>query len=67
MKFLCEVKIMDTILHTQTYNNLRDICKELNLSYQQVADISAKRRNKFHENNFKYAPQITINKISNTV
>ena len=64
MKFFCEVKVMDTIILSETYDTLRDICKELNLTYQQVADISAKRRNKFHENKFKYAPRITINKIS---
>jgi hypothetical protein len=64
MKFFCEVKVMDTIIHSETYDTLRDICKELNLSYQQVADISCKRRNKFDDNKFKYAPKITINKIS---
>ena len=63
MKFHCVVKVMDNILHDQTYNKLSDICKDLTLSYQQVADISSNRRNKFGSNKFKFAPEITINKI----
>ena len=54
---------MDNIIHDQTYKALSEICKDLTLSYQQVADISSKRRNKFDSNKFKFAPQISIIKI----
>ena len=63
IRFECIVKIMDDIIHNQTYSKLGDICDDLNLSYQQVADISSNRRNKFGSNKFKFAPEITINKI----
>ena len=63
MKFRCVVRVMDNILHDQTYTALSEICKDLTLSYQQVADISSKRRNKFDSNKFKFAPQISIIKI----
>lgn len=64
MRFSCEISILENTIHSKIYNSLRDICDELNISYQQAADISANRRNKFHESKFKYAPQITIKKIS---
>ena len=56
------VKIGDHILHEQDYISLRDIAEELNLTYYQVADISAGRK-KF-KTNFKYQPEVHINKIS---
>jgi len=51
----------DTILHKEEYISLRDIAEELNLSYHQVADISAGRKKQ--NTNFKYQPIIEINKI----
>lgn len=59
------VSIGDTILHKEKYISLKDIAEELNLSYHQVADISAGRK-KFNTN-FKYQPIIEINKISELV
>tara|TARA_R110000772_G_scaffold99434_1_gene199331 strand:- start:560 stop:781 length:222 start_codon:yes stop_codon:yes gene_type:complete len=59
------VSIGDTILHKQEYISLRDIAEELNLSYHQVADISAGRKKQ--NTNFKYQPIIEINKISELV
>ena len=64
MKFNCEVKLMDDVIHSKTYNSLKEICVDLHLTYQQVADISSNRRNKFKQNKFKYSPSITIKKIS---
>lgn len=63
MKFSCEVKVLEQVIHQSIYNSLREICDDLNLSYQQVADISANRRNKFMSNKFKFAPTIKIKKI----
>lgn len=63
MKFLCEVLVRNQRIHYHTYNSLREICQDLNLTYYQVADISAKRRNKFDENKFKFAPKIIITKV----
>ena len=59
------VSIGDTILHKEEYISLRDIAEELNLSYHQVADISAGRKKQ--NTNFKYQPIIEINKISELV
>ena len=64
IRFECIVKIMDDIIHNQVYSKLGDICDDLHLSYQQVADISSNRKNKFESNKFKFAPRITIIKIS---
>ena len=63
MKFSVEIKVLNNLIHEQIYNSLREICDDLNLSYQQVADISSKRRNKFMENKFRFAPQIEIIKL----
>tara|TARA_R110000744_G_scaffold311474_1_gene418977 strand:- start:2416 stop:2637 length:222 start_codon:yes stop_codon:yes gene_type:complete len=59
------VSIGDTILHKEKYISLKDIAEELNLSYHQVADISAGRKKQ--NTNFKYQPIIEINKISELV
>jgi len=59
------VSIGDTILHKEEYISLKDIAQELNLSYHQVADISAGRKKQ--NTNFKYQPIIEINKISELV
>lgn len=58
------VKIGEQILHDKKYTCFREISEDLNLTYQQTADISINRPNKFLNNKFKYAPVITINKIS---
>jgi P2-related tail formation protein len=63
MKFSVKVKLADYIIHENTYNSLKEICDELELTYQQVADISAKRRNKYTQKSSKYSPVIEINKI----
>tara|TARA_R110000824_G_scaffold72923_1_gene185866 strand:+ start:386 stop:595 length:210 start_codon:yes stop_codon:yes gene_type:complete len=64
-RFLCVVSINDNELHKKEYKTLKDISDELNLTYQQVADLSVGRPNKFMNNKFKYSPIITIEKISN--
>ena len=63
MKFKCEVSLNVQILHDKTYKSLKDIGDDLQLTYQQVADISSDRRNKFRDSKFKYAPDIRIQKI----
>ena len=58
------VRIGEEAIHNQQYISLRDVAKDLNLSYQQVADLSVGRSKKFNSN-FKYQPKIEIKKISN--
>tara|TARA_R100000734_G_C3278121_1_gene72400 strand:- start:65 stop:298 length:234 start_codon:yes stop_codon:yes gene_type:complete len=41
---------------------LRDLAKELDMTYQQVADLSSRGQNKKYLR-FKYCPKIEINKI----
>jgi hypothetical protein len=42
---------------------LRDLAQELNMTYQQVADLSSRGQNKKYLR-FKYCPKIEINKIN---
>ena len=66
MKFHCKVVIDGIIHHDKTYNNLTEICKDLNLSYQQVADYSSRTRGahpKVRENKFKFYPNVSIIKL----
>tara|TARA_R100000654_G_scaffold6346_2_gene16710 strand:- start:10943 stop:11194 length:252 start_codon:yes stop_codon:yes gene_type:complete len=58
------VRIGEQIIHNKNYRCLKEIGEDLNLTYQQTADISTNRANKFLNNKFKYAPQISIKKIS---
>ena len=61
----CVVKIGDIIIHDQDYISLKDIADELDLTYHQVANISAGRYKE--KTNFKYQPRVSINKISDNV
>lgn len=58
------VRIGEQIIHNKNYRCLKEIGEDLNLTYQQTADISINRPNKFLNNKFKYAPEISIKKIS---
>jgi|TARA_Y100000310_G_C20595968_1_gene770521 hypothetical protein len=60
--YSCSVRIGEIILLKDRYTTLNEIAKDLNLTYQQVADISANRKSKF-VNQFKYQPKIEIEKI----
>ena len=51
------------ILHDKNYTTLREIANDLNLPYQQVADISIGRSKRF-KTSFKYQPRINIQKLS---
>lgn len=42
---------------------LRDLAKELDMSYQQVADLNSKKRGYKMYQRFKYSPKIEISKI----
>ena len=66
-RFVCCVLIAEQVLHKKEYKTLKDIAGDLNLTYQQVADLSTGRPNKFFNNQFKFAPTIKIEKISNQV
>jgi hypothetical protein len=57
------VRIGEDTIHNQEYISLSDVAQDLNLTYQQVADISVGRSKKFNSN-FKYQPKIEIKKIS---
>ena len=61
----CVVKIGDIIIHDQDYISLKDIATELDLTYYQVANISAGRYKE--KTNFKYQPRVSINKISDNI
>ena len=64
MKWNVLVQINEHLLHDKEYTCFKEIATDLNLSYQQVADISTNRNNKFMNNKFKYAPVIIIEKLS---
>ena len=61
----CVVKIGGLIIHNQDFISLKDIADELDLTYYQVANISAGRYKE--KTNFKYQPRVSINKISDNV
>ena len=61
--YSCLVIVGDYVLHQDEYISLRDIANALDLTYQQVADISSNRSNRF-QNGFKYQPTIQIKKLS---
>lgn len=63
-RFLCIVMLGQNCLHREEYRTLKEIGEDLNLTYQQVADLSVGRPNKFINNKFKYSPQIRIEKLS---
>lgn len=52
----------DTILHDTKYKTLGDAAKDLNLTYQQISDLSVGRSKKFMSD-FKYQPIIKVEKI----
>jgi len=56
------VKIGEDTIHEGDYISLRDVAEDLNLTYQQVADISVGRK-KFNSK-FKYQPKVEIKKKS---
>ena len=66
-RFSCVVSIGDTQLHHGEYKTLKEIAEDLQLTYQQVADISVGRFRKSDKNIFKYQPQIKIQKLSISV
>tara|TARA_R110002020_G_scaffold31785_1_gene98639 strand:+ start:748 stop:963 length:216 start_codon:yes stop_codon:yes gene_type:complete len=65
MKFNCCVYYDDYILLNKEFNNLQAVAEELGLTYNQVADISSKKKKKKDYRKFKYYPTIEINKIYN--
>ena len=46
-----------------TVETLRDLAKELDMTYQQVADLSSRKKQKKYQG-FKYMPKIEINRIN---
>lgn len=61
------VKIGEQVIHEDEYISLRDIAQDLNLSYQQVANLSCGRCKAFSPGQvagFKYNPQVEIKKLS---
>tara|TARA_R110000803_G_scaffold35001_2_gene76035 strand:- start:1341 stop:1568 length:228 start_codon:yes stop_codon:yes gene_type:complete len=63
LRYQVIVKVGDNLLHQKEYKCYKEICEDLCLSYQQVADIAVGRSKQFNKT-FKYSPQIDINKIS---
>ena len=65
-RWRCVGSIQDNGLHNKTYWWCKEICEELNLTYQQVSDIRINRKNKFRDNKFKFSPEIKIEKLIET-
>ena len=53
----------DIIIHECEYKNLKEIAEGLGLKYQQVADISSRCRKKKDYQQFKFYPEILIERI----
>ena len=51
------------ILMDKNYKGLKEMSKDLGLTYQQVADLSSRREKKKYQQ-FKYFPTIDITRIS---
>ena len=45
---------------------LKDLAQELDMTYQQVADLSSRGQNKKYLR-FKYSPKVEINKIKQNI
>jgi len=58
------VKIGEQVIHEHQYISLKDIADDLNLSYQQVANLSCGRCKVSNLSGFKYNPQVEIKKLS---
>jgi hypothetical protein len=56
------VRIGEDTIHDKQYISIKDIADDLNLTYQQVSDLSIGRSKRF-DSNFKYQPKIQIKKI----
>jgi hypothetical protein len=56
------VRIGEDTIHDKQYISIKDIAEDLNLTYQQVSDLSIGRSKRF-DSNFKYQPKIQIKKI----
>ena len=63
-RFTCIVSIGENQLHHGEYKTLKEIAEDLQLTYQQVADISVGRFRQSDNNKFKYQPIIKIEKLS---
>ena len=61
--FRCVVQLEDNIIHDKKYKTLQEISDELGLSYGMVADFSSGRKKHNKYNNFKYFPQVKIDRI----
>ena len=63
--FLCKIYYQDKdiIIHQCEYKNLKEIAEDLGLKYQQVADISSICIKKKNYQQFKYYPEILIERI----
>ena len=51
-------------LHNKDYKCLKEISEDLGLTYQQVADLSSRKEKKKYQQ-FKYFPEIKIEKLTN--
>ena len=65
LRYQVIVRVGDNLLHQKDYKCYKEISSDLCLTYQQIADIAIGRSKQF-QSNFKYSPQIVINKISSS-
>ena len=63
--FNCKItqQCNDCVLLYKDYDTLKDICKDLGLTYQQVADLSSRKEKKKYQE-FKYFPNIEITRVN---
>lgn len=50
-------------VHNKNYTTLKEVAKDLNLSYTRVADLNI-GRSKMCQGEFKFLPIVSINKIT---
>lgn len=61
--FNCKIDIDGKTIHDQNYKNLKEICEDLNLSYNQVAEYSSGRVKRRATNNFRFHPVVNISRV----
>ena len=63
--FQCKIYYEDPniVIMECVKKTLKELSQELGMSYQQVADISSKKRKRCDYQKFKYYPKIEIKKI----
>ena len=65
--FNCKIHLNGDLIHDVDYVTLKDISNDIGLSYNIIADISSQRKKNHAYKNFKYQPQVDIQRINKNV